>query len=267
MTAALLLLATLLLRTGLWAQASGNTAPSFSSTSIVSSASDDPASLTPNGLTTIYGTSLSYSTTAVSLEKLSVGSLPTTLGGVRVVVGGLFAGLLYVSPTQINFLMPSILRPGSTMVSVAREGTYSQQTPIQLLGVAPAVFVVNSIIAAEHADGSVVTADTPAHPGEVVVVYCTGLGDTNPRQIDGAIPAQAARILMMAQLQVLLDSQPVPAQNILYAGITPGYPGLYQINVTLPGDLAQSPELRVAIQDQVSQSSLQLPLALWDPQN
>ncbi len=242
-------------------------APSFSSTSIVSSASGDPESLTPNGLATIYGTSLSYSTTAVSLEKLAVGSLPTTLGGVRVVVGGLFAGLLYVSPTQINFLMPTILRAGSTMVSVAREGAYSQQTPIQLLQVAPAVFEVNSMIAAEHADGSVVTPDAPAHPGEVVVVYCTGLGDTNPRQIDGAIPAQAARILLMNQLQILLDGQPVPPENILYAGITPGYPGLYQINVTLPADLAQSPELRVALQDQVSQSSLQLPLALPSPQN
>jgi uncharacterized protein (TIGR03437 family) len=263
--ASLLLLAALLFRPGLWAQGSGIPAPSFSSTSIVSSANGSPSSLTPNGLASIYGSNLAFRTQAISLDSVGAGTLPTTLGGVRVIVGGLFASLLYVSPTQINFLMPGILLPGQTTISVVRESTFTPPAPVTLLNVAPAVFVVNSLIAAEHADGSVVTADSPAHPGEVIVVFCTGLGGTNPQQIDGLVPAAAAPILLMGQLQVLLDGQPAPPQNILYAGITPGFPGLYQINVQLPADLTGSPALQVQLDGQLSQDSLQLPLAPAGP--
>ena len=47
------------------------------------------------------------------------------------------------------------------------------------------------------------------------------------------------------------------------AGITPGYPGLYQINVWLPDAMTNpNPELRVALGDQISQVALSLPVAL-----
>ncbi len=265
MATAFLLLAALLFRSCLWAQGSGISAPSFSPDSIVSSGNGSSASLTPNGLASIYGSNLAFSTQAVSLSNVSQGALPTTLAGVRVVVGGIFAPLLYVSPTQVNFLMPANLLPGSTTVTLVRDSAATPASAITLLDAAPALFVVNSLIAAEHTDGSLISTSAPANPGEVIVVYCTGLGRTNPRQIDGAVPVSAAPILLMGQLQVLLDGQAAPTQDILYAGITPGFPGLYQINVRLPADLSDSPLLQVTLENQVSQSSLQLPVASSGP--
>jgi uncharacterized protein (TIGR03437 family) len=262
---AFLLLAALLFRSCLWAQGSGIAAPSFSPDSIVSSGNGSSASLTPNGLASIYGSNLAFLTQTVSLGNVSQGMLPTTLGGIRVEVGGVFAPLLYVSPTQVNFLMPANLLPGSSTVTLVRGSTATQPSAIILLDAAPALFVVNSVIAAEHTDGSLVSTDAPANPGEVIVVYCTGLGRTNPRQVDGTVPVSAAPILLMGQLQVLLDGQAAPAEDILYAGITPGFPGLYQINVRLPADLADSPVLQVTLENQMSQSALQLPVATGSP--
>jgi uncharacterized protein (TIGR03437 family) len=63
-------------------------------------------------------------------------------------------------------------------------------------------------------------------------------------------------------LRVLLDGQPVPSENILYAGITPGYAGLYQVNLRLPEMMTKdNPELVVALGDQTSQSALILHVA------
>jgi uncharacterized protein (TIGR03437 family) len=53
----------------------------------------------------------------------------------------------------------------------------------------------------------------------------------------------------------------VPSQNIWYAGITPGSPGLYQINLLLPDQIGPAPELRISMGDQMSQSLLRLPVS------
>src|SRR5207247_903944 len=148
-------------------------------------------------------------------------------------------------------------------LSLVREGVSGPKTRINLLDAAPALFVVDSgRIAATHADGSLISPDAPARPGEIIVIYGTGLGVTVPRQVDGIIPRSAARIVLLDRLRIVLDAQTLPTENILYAGITPGYPGLYQINLRLPDATSnQAPELRVALDDQMSQSALQLPIA------
>lgn len=263
MAAAILLLA-LLFRSCSWAADSKGTAPSFSADSIVNSANNSPMSLAPNVLATVFGTNLAYSAQTVSLEDIGAATLPTLLAGVRVTVAGYFAPLLYVSPTQVNFLIPANLLPGQTNITLVRDGT-SSSTQITLLDVAPAVFVVDSQIAATHADGSLISPDAPATPGEVIVIYCTGLGKTNPDQLVGAVPRAAAPIILLNRLQVLLDGQGAPAGNILYAGITPGYPGLYQINLRVPMDVGPSPELRISMGDRTSQSALQLQVATPSP--
>jgi uncharacterized protein (TIGR03437 family) len=264
-SAACLLLAVLLFRSCLWAQGSGNP-PSFPSDSVVNTANSSSASLTPNVLASISGSNLALSTAAVSLQDVGAGALPTTLAGVRVTVGGIFASLLYVSPTLVNFIIPSSLLPGQTDIALTRGIFRTPTSQIMLLDAAPALFVANSTIVAQHADATPISTDTPAHPGEVIVIYGTGLGRTDPTQIDGSIPRSAAPIALFDQLQVLLDGQAVPAGSIWYAGITPGSPGLYQVNLLLPTQISANPELRIVLGDQMSQSSLRLPVAAVDGQ-
>src|SRR5262245_44505704 len=110
MAAVYLLLAALLFRSCSWAEDQKVQSPSFGSDSIVNSANGSSASLSPNGLATVTGSYLAEVTAmAVNVDQ---GLLPTTLGGVRIRIGGLFVPLLYVSPERVNFLVSSELLPG-----------------------------------------------------------------------------------------------------------------------------------------------------------
>ena len=262
MSAAFLLLAVFLFRSGLWAQGNGNP-PTFPPDSVVNSANGSPSSLTPNVLASLSGSNLA-SATGSAVDSGS-GALPTLLAGVRVIVGGIFASLLYVSPTKVNFIIPASLLAGQTNIVLVRGFIATPTAQIMLLDAAPALFETDSSINAEHADGSLLSPDAPAHPGEVIVVYGTGLGRTDPAQIDGSVPRGAAPIALLNQLQVLLDRQPVPVDNILYAGIAPGFAGLYQINLRLPTEIGANPELRISLGDQWSQCSLRLQVATDGP--
>jgi len=252
--AAYLLLAALLFRSCSWAEDKKVQPPSFAPDSIVNSANGSSDSLTPNGLATVFGSYLADST--VSVVDVGPGQLPTVLAGVRIRIGGVFVSLLYASPERVNFLIPSDLIPGKVDLSLTKAGL-SLGARINLLDAAPALFSVDGRVAATHADGSLISLTSPAKPGEIIVVYGAGLGPTDPSQIDGVIPRSAAPIRLLDRLRVLLDGQPLPGESILYAGITPGSAGLYQINLRLPDTiLSEDPELRVALGDQMSQSAL-----------
>lgn len=261
MSAAFLLLAALFFRSCLWAEENKAPPPTFSTDSIVNSANGSAASLAPNTLASIYGSNLSYSIASVSLDQVGAGKLPATLGGVSVTVAGVFAALLYVSPSQVNFVIPNLLS-GEADVSLVREAVAGPKARINLIDAAPALFVIDSgRVAATHADGTVISPDAPARRGEIIVLYGTGMGVTNPRQVDGVIPRSAARIVLMDGLRVLLDGELQPIESVTYAGITPGYPGLYQINLRVPEKIVrETPEVRIVLGDQISQSGVALPV-------
>jgi uncharacterized protein (TIGR03437 family) len=65
---------------------------------------------------------------------------------------------------------------------------------------------------------------------------------------------------MLSDFQVLLDGNPVDPGNIAYAGIAPGFSGLYQINVALPATTGSNPEIRIAIGPAVSLAGLHIPV-------
>src|SRR5207302_7350226 len=91
-------------------------APVYSAESIVNAADNQTGTLAPNTIATVYGAGLAYGTRALTADDIRGGVLPTALPGtdVRVIIGGLPANLYYVSPTQINFLVPANLLPGKT---------------------------------------------------------------------------------------------------------------------------------------------------------
>jgi uncharacterized protein (TIGR03437 family) len=86
-----------------------------------------------------------------------------------------------------------------------------------------------------------------------------GLGRTVPDLNGTTISSIARPILHTADIVVALNNAPVDAGSIQYAGVTPGYAGLYQINLRLPDPLPANPEVRVWIGPQASPPSLSLP--------
>ncbi len=236
--------------------AQDSTAPNYSSAGIVNGASFTPG-LSPNTIGSLFGTNLSWDTRALQAGDIAGGVMPTSLGNVEVYFEGWPAYLYYVSPTQINFLVPSSLLPGAFQFWVARQGTSGPIVTVTLQSAAPAMFQTpTGVVIATHLDGSLVSSGAPASAGEIVSLWATGLGNTNPDLEDGVLPAAAQWLTQLNQFGIWINGSPIDPNLIMYAGVAPGYAGLYQINVRLPDPLPPNPEIRLALAGSLSPPSL-----------
>jgi uncharacterized protein (TIGR03437 family) len=236
------------------------TAPAYSAAHIVNSASGISGALAPNTIATIYGTNLSDGTTGVAGNFIPGSMLADEMAGIRVFVAGEPCGLYYVSPQQINFLIPADLRPGVMNLFVARDGLAGPQAQITVEAAGPGLFEsAPGVVAALHSDGSEVTKTHPARAGETVVAYGTGFGATTPTVVSGMVNMLPAQLTDISSFQVLLNGTALPAASILYAGIG-APPGLYQVTFKLPNPVATNPEIRVAVGGQASLANIRLPL-------
>ncbi len=249
------------------AQSSG--APSYSAAGLVNAATNQGGALAPNTWATLYGSNLSWNTSTAGPGNLVGNQLPVQIPGAGVQVllsGGTPAHLLFVSPTQINFLVPASRSPGAMSLTVVRDGFAGPSIPLTVADVAPGIFQNNSLAVATHLDGSVVNENAPAVPGEIIVLYCTGLGQTAvplDTQSDGRLvpldaPPSTIRIQRFAELAITLAGNGIDPKLILWAGLTPGFAGLYQVNLQLPDALDTDPEIRIWIGTQASPPGVQL---------
>jgi len=240
-------------------QATGvSTAPSYTAQSIVHAATQTAEALAPNTIATIYGTNLAFDTATATSATLVGGDLPQSMDGVSVIVNGIIANLFYISPTQINFLIPYQFTPSPVTVVVTRQGIAGPVVSIQLNATAPGLFIYNGFAIGTHLNGTLIDAASPASQGEIIVLYVVGLGHVTPDTVSGKIVTSAASIAAASQLQVLLSGTACPPGNILYAGVAPGFAGLYQINMILPQLTPPNPEIRIAVGPQISPPAVYL---------
>lgn len=239
-----------------------NDGPAYTSDGIVNAADNRHGPLAPNTLVSLYGVRLSYVTRAISPDDIHGGVLPTVLPGtgVHVNVGNLEASIYYVSQYQINFLVPAILTPGPSTVQVVLDGHSGPKVQIQLAAASPALFQLDAHNAvAVRPDGSVIRPGAPARPGEIVLLYATGLGETMPPVPYGQLFYSAAPLEELAEFELLLDGVQATGA-VAYAGIAPGFAGLYQLNVIVPKSVKANPEVRIGFGKQLSTRGLHLPV-------
>jgi uncharacterized protein (TIGR03437 family) len=238
-------------------------APQYSAATVVHAATALPV-LAPNTFASIYGKELAYTTRALASADLDGGQLPTVLPGtgVRVLVDGLAAPVWYVSPTQINFLVPGILQnKPSVKVLVSLDGKVGPEVECRLVPLAPGLFALDpETVIATRLDGALIRDSSPAAPGMDIVLYATGLGPTIPDTPYRQVARGAAPLLLRPEFQVLLNGAPVPDQRIRYAGAAPQFAGLYQINLWLPENTPANPQIQLRISGAMSPSGLHLPL-------
>ena len=235
-------------------------APAYTAAAIVNASDFTPGPFAPNSVLSIFGTNLSWDTHTLASSDIAATTLPTQLANVSVYVDNWPAPLLFVSPSQINFIVPGNEISGDITVRVVREGVTGPEVTIALVDAAPTLFPTGNgyIIAAHGADGSLITPASPATGGETIVVYATGMGRTEPNPSPGAIPQTAATIVDYSSLNVYLDGVALPWYLIKYAGVTPFSAGLYQINIELPNPVDTNPRITVTIGTQSSLSGLQV---------
>ncbi len=206
----------------------------------------------PNTFGTIFAANAANATTDWS-DGFVNGQAPTELGGVRVLVNGNpapisftgRAGDLGADQDQINFIFPDDEARGDVNVVIETEDGSSDPAVVQLSERAPAFFPFEPqgrrFLAAVQNDGSafVGPADLfggeplgrpiePAQPGDIIQLFGTGFGPTDPAVPAGRIPDIAAPTTE----PVTVRFGETPA-NVLFAGLSP-FAGLYQIVVEVP---------------------------------
>jgi len=190
------------------------------------------AGLGPGNIVQIYGSGL-----ASAIGIPAVLPLPTIVNGTSVIIGGLAAPLFYVSPAQINAQIPFELTAGSQyQVIVSANGALTTPQPIQLTPAVPAILQFNSgAVVAQHPDGTLISSTSPAAPGEYVTIYLTGLGATDIPVPSGTASPSNPPANVLDTPVLTLNSAQIP---LLFAGLTPGLVGLYQIDFQVPQPLA-----------------------------
>jgi uncharacterized protein (TIGR03437 family) len=170
--------------------------------------------------------------------------IPTTLGDVEVLVAGVPAPVLYASPTQINFQLPSATPVGGfqeIQVVRASTGQVLASWLFRIDAVSPALFTVDSSgngqIAALNQDGTLNNGVHPAKAGTFVTLFGTGQGVVNGMPPDGHPTPTSPLLPTSPALKVFINSDFVPQGDIEFSGLAPGLVGVWQINVKVPANV------------------------------
>jgi uncharacterized protein (TIGR03437 family) len=222
-------------------------APSVAAANIVSAATGSAVPVPANSWVTVYGSNLSVTTRGWTDGDFVNGGIPFSLDGVSVLLNQFGAPRLayvgFVSPNQVNFLVPSDLTITATTVQVRNPAGITTAAPITVQANAPQLFTVDGKnVMGSHANGAALGKPTPAAPGETITVYGTGLGATNPGLVNGQSPADAFPLATLPQ--VTIGGAPA---TVAFAGVVAGNPGVYQISVQVPSS-APNGDLPVIVQ-------------------
>ncbi len=208
--------------------------------SVVNGASFQPG-LVPGSWATIQGANLSAVTDTWD-NFIVNGKLPTTVDGVSVTIGGQAAYIYYVSPGQINFIVPEV-PAGSQQVVVKDSAGTSSPSMVTVGTYGPAFFPwPNNQVVATRQDFSLAAkngtfagaATVPAKPGDTIILWGTGFGPTNPTPGQGEETPSNATYSTSTLPTVTIDNL---SATVYGAALAPGFAGLYQVAIQVPASL------------------------------
>jgi uncharacterized protein (TIGR03437 family) len=190
----------------------------------------------------------------LSFSDLTVGQAPPLakiVGGAKVLVNGLEAPMYYSSYGQLAFQMPYGLSSGSVEVQVDRDGQRSNKVSVDVAARAPRMLLigVGSYGAIVNQDGSIPMPrgsfpgvnTHPARVGDTLTIYAIGLGATSPQPGSGDPAPASEPLARLTETPLVRFGGGIGATTVvpLFAGLTPTYAGLYQVNVTIPENTAK----------------------------
>jgi uncharacterized protein (TIGR03437 family) len=233
----------------------GAGAPVFSASSVLN-ALGYQAKLAPDTVFVIFGSGMGPATLAAGTGP----NYPQSLSGTSITFtpqgGGtaINAKIVYTSAGQVAGLLPSSIAPGTYAVRVTYNTLASAPQNVTVVARSFGIATANSagtgtaqatignvnggVSLTRFTSGSVSFGGlnwslTPAHPGDTLVLWGTGGGADAANDTGGTSGDQT----QAGKFSVIVGGRSITP---LYAGASSGYPGLWQVNFTLPSDIALS---------------------------
>jgi uncharacterized protein (TIGR03437 family) len=216
----------------------------------IGNAADFRTTLVPNALISVFGSGFAAagSQRPVTPNDLLGGRVPNELGCLTLEIDGRRAPIFFVGAGQVNAQVPADVTVGRVPVRVVLNSgraneVRSATTMVDIARSSPAFFTFDgkTIAGLNNTTGgqilanpSVVPGGVFARPGDVVSLYGTGFGSTDPASATGEFGSGRLR----DALTVTVGTTTLDAADVIYAGLSPDAPGFCQISIRLPMTVA-----------------------------
>jgi uncharacterized protein (TIGR03437 family) len=233
---------------------------------VVNRSSLKGGAVAPNSLILLYGSNLGPATPVYAPANQN---LPTTISDVQVLLNDVAIPLKGVSSVGIEAIVPADAVVGETAYfQISVNGTKSNKVSAVVQATAPGLFSQGqlgdvtsgswAIVKAVDQSYKPINTDNPAVPGSIVTVYATGLGGTDPSFPAGQVPPNTPLYITKTPTNASIGGM---AASVLFAGLAPGFPGAYQLNIQVPSDVASGfQQMIIWNGGGVSQDNLSIPI-------
>lgn len=225
----------------------GQSTPVLSPGGVLNAASYQGGVVAPGSYVSIFG--LKLATEAGGAQAVP---LPTAIAGTRVTLGGRELPLNYVSEGQVNALVPYDLTINTQHQLLVQRGTSTTVPETVVVAPAqPAIYTQNQSgtglgVIVNGVTNALLTPQNPARAGDVLVIYANGLGAVDPPvPLGAAAPLSGPLSRTTNAVRVRIGGVAAVPQ---FAGLAPGFPGLYQINVAVPAGIAPGDAVEVVLE-------------------
>ena len=226
---------------------------------VVHSASFVRDPLAPGTIVSIFGSNLSSEPVSGGGRSASSVPLPTELAGTQMILGGRPLPILFSREDQVNAVLPfevtDRLNESLPLLALRTDAaSLSVSEPVLVTVARPGVFTQNGsgggLGSIQNANFQIVAPARPVKVGDAIIIYGTGLGAVFPEVASGD-PAPASPLARTVEdVTVTVGGR---SARVLFAGLTPGFASLYQVNAVVPaGTPAAEAELVVSIAGQAS---------------
>ncbi|MBI2816755.1 MAG: hypothetical protein HYX72_07430 [Acidobacteria bacterium] len=201
----------------------------------------------PGSIISIFGENLAQSSAYAGDYPL-----PTSLQGTRVLLAAqgseMEVPLFYVSPRQVNALVPTDTPAGAYKLRVTVNSVPSNSVDVSIVPFSPGIFTTGG--GSDQGiflktDGSLVSVSNAASPGSVITLFATGLGAVDPPLEAGAPASFDEPLNRTIQIPRLFFDR--FEGQVLYSGLAPGFAGVYQLNVVVPANVAPAANVSVSL--------------------
>jgi len=182
--------------------------------------------------------------------QASVLPLPASLLGVSVDVGGgIHAPLFFAAGSQVNIQIPwELAGLAQTALTATAWGQAGAAQTVNLAPFSPGIFSMNGQGSGQGAIQDIsyrlVDSSNPAAAGDLVVIYCTGLGAVASQPPTGSPAPSSPLAETVARPTVTIGGAQATVQ---FSGLAPGLVGVYQVNAAIPHGLASGDAVSVTI--------------------